>query len=338
MIIVMQSKDEADLGRVVQRVEALGFKPHVLYGVERWVVAAIGDERGKGRLTELESLPGVESVVPILKPFKLASRQVREESSVIDVGGVQVGGGTFTVFAGPCSVESEEQILEAARAAKAAGAHILRGGAYKPRSSPYSFQGLEEEGLRLLAKARDETGLPVVTEILTPDQVNLVAKYADMLQVGARNMQNFALLRALGKVDKPIFLKRGLSATIQELLMSAEYVMSEGNPNVVLCERGIRTYETETRNTLDISAVPAIQRLSHLPVVIDPSHATGHWDMVIPMARAAAAAGADGIMVEVHPDPANAMSDGAQSLKPEKFQRLMQELKPIVEAVGKRFA
>ncbi len=338
MIIVLDSKNQENLDRVVARVTELGFSPHILHGVERWVVAAIGDERGKARLSELESMPGVERVVPILEPFKLASRQVHPDPTTVMVGDVPVGPGTFTVFAGPCSVESRDQILQSARAVKEHGGHVLRGGAYKPRSSPYSFQGMEEDGLKLLAEARDETGLPIVTEVLAPDHVDLVAQYADMLQVGARNMQNFALLRALGKVGKPVFLKRGLSATIQELLMSAEYIISEGNPNVVLCERGIRTYETATRNTLDISAVPVIQKMSHLPVVVDPAHATGHWDLVLPMARVAAAAGADGIMVEVHPDPANAMSDGAQSLKPKRFAEMMAAITPILDAVGRKLA
>lgn len=338
MIIVLDSKNEENLKHVVERVKEFNLTPHVLYGVERWVVAAIGEERGKGMLTDLESMTGVERVVPILEPFKLASRQLRPERSTVEVAGVPVGPGTFTVFAGPCSVESREQILASAEAVKAGGGHILRGGAYKPRSSPYSFQGLEEEGLKLLAEAREATGLPIVTEVLAPDHVPLVASYADMLQVGARNMQNYALLRALGKAGKPVFLKRGLAATIQELLMSAEYIISEGNPDVVLCERGIRTYETATRNTLDISAVPVIQKLSHLPIVIDPCHATGHWDYVAPMAYAAAAAGADGLMVEVHPDPEHAMSDGAQSLKPKLFAKMMQRIAPILDAVDRKLA
>lgn len=336
MIIVMAAKSEENLERVLERVKELGFTPHVMYGVERWVIGAIGDERGKARLQEIESMPGVESVVPILKPYKLASRQLKDGNTVVRVGDVEIGGDLFCVIAGPCSVESRDQIVDIACAAKEAGAHILRGGAYKPRSSPYSFQGLEEEGLKLLAEAREKSGLPFVTEVLAPEQVPLVAQYADMLQVGARNMQNFSLLRAVGRANKPVFLKRGLAATITELLMSAEYIMSEGNKDVIVCERGIRTFETETRNTLDISAVPVLQKFSHLPVFIDPSHATGHWDMVTPMARAAVAAGANGIMVEIHADPAKAFSDGAQSLKPAKFAELMRQIRPMAEVMGKR--
>lgn len=335
MIIVMETKSEENLERVMTRIKELGFTPHVMYGVERWVIGAIGDERGKARLQEIESMAGVESVVPILKPYKLASRQLKDGNTVVQVGDVKIGSDLFCVIAGPCSVESEEQIIDIACAARDGGAHILRGGAYKPRSSPYSFQGLEEDGLKMLAAAREKSGLPFVTEVLAPEQVPLVARYADMLQVGARNMQNFPLLRAVGKSDKPVFLKRGLAATITELLMSAEYIMSEGNKNVVLCERGIRTFETETRNTLDISAVPVLQKHSHLPVFIDPSHATGHWDMVTPMARAAVASGASGIMVEIHADPAHAFSDGAQSLKPAKFAELVKQIAPIAEVMGK---
>jgi 3-deoxy-7-phosphoheptulonate synthase len=335
MIIVMNSREPGDLERVVKRIEELGYRAHIIYGVERTVIGAIGDERGKTRLQSLESMPGVESVVPILKPFKLAGRELKQESSLVRVGTAQFGGGRFGVIAGPCSVESREQILETAQIVKEAGATMLRGGAYKPRTSPYSFQGLEEEGLALLREASDATGLPFVTEVMTPEQVPLVDQYADMLQIGARNMQNFGLLKAAGKSSKPVFLKRGMMSTISELLMSAEYVMSEGNTQVVLCERGIRTFETETRNTLDISAVPVLKKLSHLPVCVDPSHATGHWDLVIPMAKAAVASGADGIMVEVHPHPEEAFSDGAQSLKPKRFNELMDGLAPILGVMGK---
>lgn len=335
MIIVMNSRDPGDLDRVIQRIEELGYRPHIIYGVERTVIGAIGDERGKARLQAIESMPGVESVVPILKPFKLAGRELKREPTVVKVGAAQFGGGRFCVIAGPCSVESREQIRETARMVREAGAGILRGGAYKPRTSPYSFQGLEEEGLALLREAADECGIPFVTEVMTPEQVPLVEKYADMLQIGARNMQNFGLLKAAGKCGKPVFLKRGMMSTISELLMSAEYIMSEGNDQVVLCERGIRTFETETRNTLDISAVPVLQKLSHLPVCIDPSHATGHWDLVLPMAKAAVAAGADGIMVEVHPRPEEAFSDGMQSLKPKRFKELMDQLVPLLNVSGK---
>ncbi|MCL4216509.1 MAG: 3-deoxy-7-phosphoheptulonate synthase [Candidatus Hydrogenedentes bacterium] len=336
VIIVMGSRSREDIDRVVAKVIELGYKPHLIEGVERTVIGAVGDERGKMRLQSLESLPGVEQVVPILKPFKLAGRELIHEDTIIDISGVKLGGGHFCVIAGPCSVESREQIFESAQIVKNAGAAILRGGAFKPRTSPYSFQGLEEEGLILLEQAGKEVGLPVITEVLTPEQVPLVEKYVDMLQVGARNMQNFALLKAVGKAARPVFLKRGMMSTINELLMSAEYVMSEGNRNVILCERGIRTFETETRNTLDLSAIPVLKKLTHLPVVADPSHGTGHWDLVKPMARAAVAAGADGLMIEIHPHPEDAFSDGSQSLKPSKFEALMKEVAPLVEMMGKK--
>ena len=335
MIIVMSSREPSDIQRVVKKIEKFGYQAHLIEGVERTVIGAVGDERGKERLQSLESMPGVEKVVPILKPFKLAGRELRKDDSVIAVGPAQVGGDRFCVMAGPCSVESREQILETAHAVKEAGATILRGGAYKPRTSPYSFQGMEEEGLKLLKEARDETGLQIITEVMTPEQVPLVASYADILQIGARNMQNYGLLRAVGKCAKPVFIKRGMMSTINELLMSAEYVMSEGNTQVILCERGIRTFETETRNTLDISAVPVLKKNSHLPVIVDPSHATGHWDFVAPMALASVAAGADGIMVEVHPHPEEAFSDGAQSLKPKRFAELMRDLRAFLDVVGR---
>ena len=335
MIIVMASRKQEDISYVVAKIEELGYKAHVIVGIERTVIAAVGDERGKFRLQALESLPHVEKVLPILKPFKLAGREVRHEDTVIPLGPARLGGTRFTVIAGPCSVESREQIIEIAKIVKAAGASVLRGGAFKPRTSPYSFQGLEEEGLHLLEEARRETGLPFVTEVLTPEQVPLVAEHADMLQVGARNMQNFGLLKAVGRANKPVLLKRGMMSTLNELLMSAEYILSEGNPNVVLCERGIRTFETETRNTLDLSAVPVLKKLTHLPVFVDPSHATGHWDLVAPMAKAAVVAGADGIMVEVHQNPENAFSDGPQSLKPHRFNQLMDEILPLVGFVKK---
>ncbi len=335
MIIVMASRKREDIDRVIEKIQEFGYQAHLIEGVERTVIGAVGDERGKERLQSLESLPGVESVVHILKPYKLAGRELRKEDSVFHAGSAQIGGTRFCVMAGPCSVESREQILETALAVKAAGAAVLRGGAFKPRTSPYSFQGLEEEGLHLLQEASRAAGLPFITEVMTPEQVPLVEAYADILQIGARNMQNYGLLKAVGKARKPVFLKRGMMSTISELLMSAEYIMAEGNPQVILCERGIRTFERETRNTLDISAVPVLKKYSHLPVIVDPSHATGHWELVAPMARAAVAAGADGIMVEVHPHPADAFSDGAQSLKPGKFKKLMAELKPLVAAMGK---
>ena len=335
MIIVMASRKQEDIDYVVSRIEALGYKSHLIVGVERTVIAAVGDERGKFRLQSLESLPHVEKVVPILKPFKLAGRELRQEDTVITVGGAQIGGERFCVMAGPCSVETQEQLLETAECVKKAGAVILRGGAFKPRTSPYSFQGLEKEGLRLLEIAGRRHGMPFVTEVMTPEQVPLVEQYADILQVGARNMQNFGLLKAVGKARKPVFLKRGMMSTVNELLMSAEYVMSEGNTQVMLCERGIRTFETETRNSLDLSAVPVLKQLTHLPVIVDPSHATGHWELVGPMAKAAVMAGANGLMIEVHPRPEEAFSDGAQSLTPGHFQQLMDEIRPLLEIVGK---
>ncbi len=336
MIVVMASRKPEDIQQVVSKVEELGYKAHVIEGVERTVIACVGDERGKQKLVALEALPHVERVVPILKPFKLASREVKQEKTVVRVGSVSVGGDLFCVMAGPCAVESREQIMETAEFVKKAGAHVLRGGAYKPRTSPYSFQGMELKGLELLREAGEKYGIPIVTEAVTVEQVPVVADYADIIQVGARNMQNFGLLRAVGKLNKPVLLKRGMMSTINEWLMSAEYIISEGNPNVILCERGIRTFETETRNTLDIQAIPVVNKYSHLPVIVDPSHASGLWDLVIPMSRAAVASGADGIMVEVHPDPAEALSDGAQSLKFSKFEQLMKEIKPIVEVMGRR--
>ena len=335
MIIVMASRKREDIDYVVSRIEALGYHAHLIEGDQRTVIAAVGDERGKFRLQSLESLPHVEKVVPILQPFKLAGRETKQEDSIVMVGKEPIGGKSFCVIAGPCSVESREQILETTRIVKEYGAAILRGGAFKPRTSPYSFQGLEEEGVMLLQEAARMWGMPFVTEVMTPEQVPLVAKHADMLQVGARNMQNFALLKAVGKANRPVLLKRGMMSTINELLMSAEYIMAEGNRDVVLCERGIRTFETETRNTLDLSAVPVLKKMTHLPVMIDPSHGTGHWDLVIPMARAAVAAGADGIAVEVHPKPEEAFSDGSQSLKPNVFQQLMKEIEPFVRLMGK---
>ncbi len=337
MIVVMKSGAvRAEIDGVISEVESLGYKSHPIYGVERTVIGCIGDERGKARLQALESMPGVEAVVPILKPFKLASREIHPLGSVVEIApGVRVGATGLAVMAGPCSVESESQILAAARAVKDAGAHLLRGGAYKPRTSPYTFQGMEEDGLKLLARAREETGLPVVTEVVDPHDVEVVAEHADVLQVGARNVQNFALLKRLGKVRKPILLKRGMMTTLQEFLMAAEYILSEGNQDVILCERGIRTFETATRNTLDLNAIPVLKEWTHLPVIVDPSHGTGHWQYVTPMAFAGVAAGADGLMIEVHPDPAHALSDGGQSLKPQKFQALMKGLRKFAEAAGR---
>jgi len=336
MIIVMKAgatREEVDA--IVSRIEEMSYRPHIIEGVERTVIGAVGDERGKARLQALDVMAGVESVMPILKPYKLASSQGRPERSVFTVNGTAVGGGKLSVIAGPCSVESKEQICTTAKLVKSSGASFLRGGAYKPRTSPYSFQGMEEDGLKLLAAAREVSGLPIVTEVMNPREIDLVAKYADVIQVGARNMQNFSLLKELGRVDKPILLKRGMMNTIKEFLMSAEYVLSEGNHQVILCERGIRTFETATRNTLDISCIPVLKKETHLPIIIDPSHATGHWDMVESMSRASIAAGADGLIIEVHPDPVKAFSDGPQSLKPEKFDRLMENLRPFAELMGR---
>ncbi len=332
MIIVMKAgAAQEHIDRVFEKVQELGFRVHPIYGELRTVIACVGDERGKYRLQALETLDGVENVVPILKPFKLASREWNESRTSITIPApnnsslspVVIGNGTIVVMAGPCSVESREQILLSAELVKKAGAKILRGGAFKPRTSPYAFQGLEEEGLKLLAEAREKTGLLIITEVITPTDVPLVADYADILQVGARNMQNFALLKDIGKLKKPVLLKRGQSSTLKELLMSAEYIMSQGNEQVILCERGIRTFEEYTRNTCDLSAVPALKELSHLPVIVDPSHGTGVRSLVTPLAKAAIAVGADGLIIEMHPHPETAFSDGAQSLTPEQFGSLM---------------
>ena len=336
MIIVMApDATPEEIEKVEDTIRKLGYTPHAIVGVERKVIGAVGDERGKDRLQSIETMGGVESVFPILKPYKLASREVKSSNSVIQADGVAIGGTAIAIIAGPCSVESKEQICTTANLVKGSGANFLRGGAYKPRTSPYSFQGMEEDGLKLLAAAREVSGLPIVTEVMNPREIDLVAKYADVIQVGARNMQNFSLLKELGRVDKPILLKRGMMNTIKEFLMSAEYVLSEGNHQVILCERGIRTFETATRNTLDISCIPVLKKETHLPIIIDPSHATGHWDMVESMSRASIAAGADGLIIEVHPDPVKAFSDGPQSLKPEKFDRLMENLRPFAELMGR---
>ncbi len=335
MIVVMKkgaSQDEVD--HMVERVEQMGLRSHVIVGTERTVIAAIGDKR-HGTRESLESGAGVDEVVPILAPYKMASTEVKPEPTVIQVGSLTVGGSTVGVIAGPCSVESEEQIVSTARAVKAAGATALRGGAFKPRTSPYSFQGLKEEGLKLLAAARDETGLAVVTEVIAPEDVELVGEYADVLQIGARNMQNYRLLEAAGKSSRAVLLKRGPSATIDELLLAAEYILDGGNPNVMLCERGIRTFEAHTRFTLPLATVPYLHQKTHLPVVVDPSHGTGHTYLVRDMAKAAIAAGADGLIMEVHPDPEQAMSDGYQSMRFEEFATAMRECQRIAEAVDK---
>jgi len=334
MIIIMKrSATDAQVDRVVEWIESVGYRAHLSRGTEKTIIGAVGDARGREQIKSVGHLPGVESVVPILKPYKLASREFREQDTVVRVGALGIGDGTFTVMAGPCAVETEEQLMECAWVAKKAGAHVLRGGAFKPRTSPYSFQGLEEAGLKLLKKVRERTGLPVVTEVVNPADVDLVEAHAAILQIGARNVQNFALLKRVGQARKPALLKRGMMTTIEELLMSAEYILSEGNPDVILCERGIRTFETATRNTLDLSAVVVLKQLSHLPVIVDPSHAAGHWKYVGPLARAAVAVGADGIIVEVHPEPEKAVCDGMQSLKPEKFYQLMEGLVILEKAM-----
>jgi 3-deoxy-7-phosphoheptulonate synthase len=328
---------EAEIQAVARMVEDLDYNAHIIRGVERTVVACVGDERGeKHQLTHLESVAGVERVMPVVRSFKLSSREVRPEGSRVNVGNAEIGGKRIAVIAGPCAIESETQIEAAADAVKAAGAHALRGGAFKPRTSPYSFLGLEEDALRILAEARELTGLPIVTEAMDARQLELVVKYADMVQIGARNMQNYTLLRDAGRVKHPVMLKRGPGATIEELLLAAEYIMAEGNPNVVLCERGIRTFENYTRFTLDLNAVPVLKRLTHLPVLVDPCHGTGKWEFVTPMARASVAAGADGLLVEVHPEPSKALSDGPQQLTPQNFALMMQELDAIALAVGRR--
>jgi 3-deoxy-7-phosphoheptulonate synthase len=335
MIIVMNGKtDEADVKKVIQKLHEMGHKVHISRGERRIILGVIGD------VENLTSVPfyafnGVEEIIRIVKPYKLASREFKSFDTTVKVKNVVIGGKEVIVMAGPCVVENEKQIFETAQQVKAVGAKILRGGAFKPRSSPYSFQGLGEEGLKLLAQAGKETGLAVVTEVMSVNQIELVGKYTDIFQVGARNMQNFVLLKELGKLKKPILLKRGMSASLEELLLSAEYILSQGNYEVILCERGIRTFENYTRNTLDLSAVPALKRLSHLPIIVDPSHATGRWRLVSPMVKAAIAAGADGLLIEVHPDPKSSLSDGAQTLKLDTFAQLMKEIKPIIQAIGR---
>jgi 3-deoxy-7-phosphoheptulonate synthase len=335
VIVVMKRGATAEqIEHAIQRVEQLGLKAHPIYGTERTVIAAVGEKRDEFRQS-LESTPGVAEVVPILAPYKVASREVKPEATVVRAGSLSIGNGQLGIIAGPCSVESEEQTLATARAVKAAGATALRGGAFKPRTSPYSFQGLKEEGLKILAAARDETGLAVVTEVIGTEDVSLVAGYADVLQIGARNMQNYRLLEAVGEQGKPVLLKRGPSATLDELLLAAEYILNAGNPNVMLCERGIRTFEAHTRYTLPLATVPWLHERTHLPVVVDPSHGTGHTSLVAPMAAAAVAAGADGLIVEVHPEPEAALSDGYQSLNFEQFEQFMGLCRRVAEAVGK---
>ena len=338
MVVVMDLRaTEKQIKDVKKRLEEYGFKAHLIKGVERIVIGAIGDHK---QITSsgIEIMPGVEKIVPIMKPFKLVSRETKAEDTIIKVKGFTVGGEEISVIAGPCAVESREQLLETARLVRAAGAKAIRGGTYKPRTSPYSFQGMEEQGLELLAEAGSESGLATITEVIDESSLTLAAEYVDIIQIGARNMQNFHLLRAVGRINKPVVLKRGLSATMEEWLMAAEYIMSEGNYNVILCERGIRTFETYTRNTLDLSAVPVIKQLSHLPVIVDPSHATGEWRLVAPLSKGAIAVGADGLLIEVHPDPCKALCDGPQSLTPGNFQQLMEDLLPIAKCVGRKLA
>ncbi len=330
---------EADITDVMRRLDQCGLKGHLSRGVERTVIGVVGVTAAVPELHErIELIPGVEEVVPISKPFKLSSREFEPQDTVIRVGNVDIGGDELVVMAGPCAAETREQVMSTARAVKSAGANILRGGAFKPSTSPYSFRGLGEEGLKILTEAKEETGLPLITEVLTPGDVELLVKYADILQVGARNMQNFVLLDEVGRANRPVMLKRGISATIQEWLLAVEYILSQGNRQVILCERGIRTFETYTRNTMDISAIPILNKLTHLPIIADPSHGTGKWYLVAPMALAAVAAGADGLMVEVHPTPDAALKDGAQSLTFENFEALMKQVAPVAAAVRRGMA
>ena len=337
IIVLSPGATEKELKHIVKKLEGRGLQVNISKGTERTIIGVIGDT---SKITEDEEnairvMPGVEDVMRILKPFKLASREFKGKDTIIKVNGKLVGGKTIQVVAGPCAVENKTVLMTIAKKVREAGAGFVRGGAFKPRTSPYSFQGLGEEGLKYLAEAREKTGLPVVTEIMDPRDMEILAQYADIIQIGTRNMQNFRLLLEVGISQKPVLLKRGLSATIKEWLMAAEYIMSRGNQQVILCERGIRTFETATRNTLDLSAVPVLKKLTHLPVFVDPSHGVGKWDLVAPMAKAAVAAGADGLIIEVHTNPEEALSDGEQSLRPSDFKKLMRELKPIAKAVGR---
>ena len=338
MLIVMRTNaTQEELQKVLAHVEDLGLTPHISEGVERTVIGVVGDSRNV-QLDQVLRQQGVDRIVPISRPYKLASREFDARDSVFKLDGVTVGAGNVVIIAGPCAVEDRSQLLETAYAVKEAGAHLLRGGAFKPRTSPYTFQGMGEEGLKLLAEAREATGLPIVTEVMEPEKVMLVSKYADVLQIGARNMQNYALLHAAGASQKPVLLKRGMSATVEELLMAAEYILSHDNRRVILCERGIRTFETATRNTTDINAIPVLKAQTHLPVFLDPSHSTGYWEYVSAIALAGIAAGADGLMVEVHPHPQNALSDGMQSLKPERFTHLVSQVSALCSVMGRKLA
>jgi 3-deoxy-7-phosphoheptulonate synthase len=336
MIVVMKpTAKKESIDQVVSRLEESGMGVHVSQGKHRTIVGVLGDKRAVN-VEWFEAMDDVEKVVHIEQPYKLANKEYHPEPTIVKVGDVEIGGDKLVVMAGPCSVESREQLLETAEIVKAGGAQILRGGAFKPRTSPYSFQGMGEEGLKILAEAREKTGLKIISEVMDPENLMMVAEYVDILQVGARNMQNFHLLKQIGKLNKPVLLKRGLSATIEEWLMSAEYIMSEGNHQVMLCERGIRTFETYTRNTLDLSAIPVIKHVSHLPIIVDPSHGTGKWQYVIPMAKAGVVAGADGLIVEIHPNPVQAMSDGPQSLTPKNYHLMMQDLKKLNPVLDKK--
>ncbi len=338
MIVVMKtgcSQDE--IKRVANRIEVVGLKAHISQGIEHTVIGVLGQAFPELRDT-LELLPGVEQVIPVTKPYKLASREFHPQDTIVELNGVTIGGNEIVVMAGPCAIENEEQLFSTARAVKAAGATVLRGGAFKPRTSPYQFRGLGESGLKILAQAGKETQMPIITEVMAPDYVDLVAKYADILQIGARNMQNFVLLDEVGKTKKPVLLKRGLSSNIQEWLLAAEYILAQGNEQVILCERGIRTFESYTRNTMDVSAIPIIEKVSHLPIIADPSHATGKWYLVPPLALAAVAAGADGLLIEVHPNPDLALADGPQSLTFDNFRLLMSQLLPLAEARNRKLA
>jgi 3-deoxy-7-phosphoheptulonate synthase len=338
MIVVMKGDcKKEEINTVVRRIEEYGLQAHVSQGVEHTVVGILGQIFPELQ-DRMELLPGVEQVIPISKPYKLASREFHPQNTTVQINDITIGGDEIVVMAGPCAVETEEQLLTTALAVKASGANILRGGAFKPSTSPYQFRGLGKEGLKLLAKAREETGMPVITEVMSSTDVELVAGYADILQIGARNMQNFILLDEVGKTKKPVMLKRGLSATIQEWLLAAEYILAQGNEQVILCERGVRTFETYTRNTMDVSAIPAIKKVSHLPIIADPSHATGKWHLVTPVSLAAIAAGADGLMIEVHPNPDLALKDGAQSLTFDNFGKLMSQLTQIAQATGRKLA
>jgi len=339
MLIIMRTDASQDeTATIVKRVEGHGFTAHISQGEERTVIGVVGDGRHYQFRDQFLQLPGVDRIMPISRPYKLASREFIPENSRFRLDGVELGGPGVVIIAGPCAVESRQQILEVAQAVHEAGAHALRGGAYKPRTSPYSFQGLGEKGLQYLAEARQATGLPIVTEVVSAEQVPVISQYADVLQIGARNMQNFSLLHAAGASQHPILIKRGMSATIEDLLMAAEYILSHSNRRIILCERGIRTFETSTRNTTDINAIPVLKALTHLPVILDPSHATGHWQYVEAISRAAIAAGADGLIVEVHTNPAEALSDGGQSLRPERFAAMIEQIKNIAQAIGRQMA